>query len=454
MTPRLNSGADSLPRLAVLLAVFAIAVLMVFALTALAQSSASITVGENVRVSPDSLGLPLTEPYMVAHPKNPRWLLAAAILASPTLGGSRIDQPCVSFLSQDGGLTWSVPHRFAIKSCADPWLGARDDGTALFVGLEGGQVQVFRSSDGGQTWGSAPAASFGTAHDTPTIAVDRSAGSSGSFYLLSIEAGRSATGRDIVRLHLVRTADGTTFDEPVKIQPSNLNFNNSNPVVLSDGTLVISFGDFMSNVDDFHGKGRLERARFWILVSKDGGKTFTPPLFVAEGIYGLMTADQSGGQFRDRLYVVAPDGKHTRIEAFYSTDRGERWTGPILVSTRKVDVEFRQTLATAVNGDGVVGVSWIERRRGSRCQDAYFATSVDGGQSFLPEVRLSTAESCPHTPGNGRAAERWTAGGDYIGLAASADGDFHALWSDSRNGIFELYTAAVKVRSPASTHPK
>ena len=223
-----------------------------------AADTPRIDVGPNIRVSPDTLRWPLTEPYVVAHPTNPQHLLAAAILASPS-DGVYGDQACVSFVSDDGGLTWSAPHSFGFGICADPWLALREDGVALFVGLEDGLIHVFRSEDGGRTWLEVPLpAGFGRAHDRPTLAVDTSAGpSAGSFYLLSILAGRSATKRQIVRVHLARSRDGgKTFEQPLLVQPSNLNLNTFTPAILSDGTLLVSFGDFQSNVDDFRDKGR------------------------------------------------------------------------------------------------------------------------------------------------------------------------------------------------------
>ncbi len=36
-------------------------------------------------------------------------------------------------------------------------------------------------------------------------------------------------------------------------------------------------------------------------------------------------------------------------------------------------------------------------------------------------------------------------GGDYIGLAAGSDGMFHPLWTDSRSGTYQLYTASITV---------
>jgi hypothetical protein len=104
----------------------------------------------------------------------------------------------------------------------------------------------------------------------------------------------------------------------------------------------------------------------------------------------------------------------------------------------------------AVNRDGAIAVTWIERRtEGDRaCQHLYFTASLDGGKTFLPEVRVSSAPSCPDTTHNGRVAARWPEGGDYSGLAAAEDGTFHVLWADSRDGIYRLWTAPVTVRTP------
>ena len=42
--------------------------------------------------------------------------------------------------------------------------------------------------------------------------------------------------------------------------------------------------------------------------------------------------------------------------------------------------------------------------------------------------------------------ERFPRGGDYIGLTAAADGSFHPVWIDGRNGIFQVYTARIEAR--------
>ena len=52
--------------------------------------------------------------------------------------------------------------------------------------------------------------------------------------------------------------------------------------------------------------------------------------------------------------------------------------------------------------DGIVGVTWYDTRDskdGSQFHE-YFTASLDGGKSFLPPVRVSSAPSTPLGPGN------------------------------------------------------
>jgi hypothetical protein len=39
-------------------------------------------------------------------------------------------------------------------------------------------------------------------------------------------------------------------------------------------------------------------------------------------------------------------------------------------------------------------------------------------------------------------------GGDYLGMAATADGAFHPIWSDARHGAYEMMTARITVDAP------
>ena len=105
-----------------------------------------------------------------------------------------------------------------------------------------------------------------------------------------------------------------------------------------------------------------------------------------------------------------------------------------------------------MNRDGVVGVAWYDARNaGERykhefvCLEIYFTASLDGGSTFLPEMKVSSEKSCPMRPQNEEVGWRFPAGGDYMGFAAAPDGQFVLLWADSRSEMYQLHTATLKV---------
>jgi hypothetical protein len=131
----------------------------------------------------------------------------------------------------------------------------------------------------------------------------------------------------------------------------------------------------------------------------------------------------------------------------------------------------------AVNPDGVLGVYWYDTE-GFPSRDRFdisFTASVDGGETFLPKTRVSSATSNPFGSGNLRPGpfvrtdrglvtasfvsgmSRWPNGGDYIGMTADTDGIFHPFWTDGRSGTYQLYTAAIRVLAggqPATPAPE
>jgi hypothetical protein len=53
--------------------------------------------------------------------------------------------------------------------------------------------------------------------------------------------------------------------------------------------------------------------------------------------------------------------------------------------------------------------------------------------------------SCPPAGQDRAVASRWPFGGDYSGLAATADGRFRIFWSGSHAGVRQVWTAAAEV---------
>ena len=420
------------------------------------RSDSTIRVLSEGRVARDPDGYPLTEPYLAVNPDDGNHLVAVSIVVTAPDLTSR---DCAAFASFDGGLRWTRTDLELDSTCGDPWIAFAPDGTVL-VTLLSDEVFVFRSTDGGLSWSDVPV-SFGSSHDHETMVVaPGEVSGSGTVYLVSRQtAERPDTGRRLNSVFVTRSTDnGLTFDDPTRLFPLGLSFNTMTPVVLTDGTLVVPFSDYLRRAanGDFIW---LREQRDWVVMSTDRGHTFSVPFLIStacEKSFPSMAVDLSSGPFQDRLYFICNDRDFEAIYLHFSPN-GRRWSDPIRVN--KVTSEWKwpqpyaRTPAIAVNGDGVLGVSWYDGRNGGRsylgifrCQHIYFTASLDGGETFLPAVQVSTELSCPDTPENGQAGKRWPAGGDYHGLVARPDGDFQILWAESREGLYELRTARVRVR--------
>lgn len=403
-------------------------------------------------------GLAAVEPHLAADPRDANHLVAGVTLVA-NLGDPRQPESppdekliCAALASFDGGRTWTR-HDFPLKDCLDSWVVILPDGSTVFSTAASGRLAVFRSPDGGRTWNDRPL-ELGSGFDHPTMTVDRTAGPrAGNLYIAAHQGQPVKPRRDAI--FVARSTDGgATFGEPSKIVSTNLSAYSMNPVVLPDGLLVVPFTNFARTKAGGE-RDLLDRPPSWTLTSADGGKTFSVPLYITNvcaGDWPELAADLSGGPFGGRLYWVCHDKLNEHIYLNFSTDRGETWSEPIVVNAGTGRIPHVDDAVIAVNRDGVVGVTWYDARHDPRtyrsdfrCQDLYFAASLDGGRTFLPEVKVSSAENCPDTPANGETGRRWSAGGDYHGLAAAADGSFHVLWTDSRDGIYKPRTATIHV---------
>src|SRR3989442_3087 len=196
-------------------------------------------------------------------------------------------------------------------------------------------------------------------------------------------------------------------------------------------------------------------------------------------VYPSIDVDRSNGPHRGRLYCAWTDqadqsrtfidGAETDIFFAFSDDGGLSWSAPIRIADDNVHADqFYQWLSVDPI-DGSVNVSWYDTRNDPtrRKTDIFFARSADGGLSFSPNVRVtsaSTDESCPvcedliaqtgFTLSTLRFcrrncdAEIFNQYGDYTGLA-SFSGLSHPVWTDRRTGERlneEIFTASVKAK--------
>ena len=433
-----------------------LAVLTVFCLAVYSQDRPNaITVGRNTPIVQETAAAIYLEPHLAVDPANDRRLALGAI--SVQAGVPSV----VAFYSSDGGQLWH-PARLPGtdgKKAFDPWLVFGTGGDAYMTALIGAaDIVVHRSVDVGQNWLPAVAVPRGRsgAFDHPTMAVDRTNGRfARTVYVVASQSARTPAGKKVYPTSIMRSVDGgKTYAPPVQVLPNNFNNENGNPVVLPDGTLVVAFFEITVN-----GKW-LEHPRLWIVTSEDGGMSFSPPYLVTQHYSGhsfpILTC--SPGPSPNRLYLVWASKEETGGENVFlssSSDKGETWSPAVQVNESAGQANAAARIPTvAVTDTGIVGVTWLDRRAApaSKCSDVFFTASRDGGQTFLPNVRISEAQTCAdatgnHVPfGDGKTTvgERWESGGDYSGFVA-AGGIFHAVWADTRSGSYRLWHTTIRV---------
>ena len=465
------------------------------------SASAIVTVGPNVQVSASMPETMHGEGTIVADPSDARRLLVCSMIRDAAIG-----EAVVGYLSTDGGARWHRTFESGTgEHAVDPACGYGPEGAAYITYIplaEGSSLQVklplFRSEDGGRTWRPGGSTRY---MDRDSLVVDQTNGRfRGRVYVHGTSYADSTTALRRHALALYTSLDGgRTFSprvERVALDRRSV-ADAGNAVVLSDGRWMTVFAEAKEFYDSAD-SNRVNRRQYfpvppepenaWLraVTSDDGGNSLNRPVTISgwhvPNLYSrysnsvsAVAADTGNGPFRDRVYAVWPDTRFggTDILLSYSADRGKTWSSPVVVNDdrRRTPPSPNHLLpAVAVNPDGVVGVSWLDRRdvADRLAWHARIRFSIDGGETFLPSVVLS------ETPARFDGRERWpptastTGGGtpvygggllrmqifapihiylpgDYSGLTAAADGVFHPYWIDNRTGWHQVWTAAVRV---------
>ena len=160
----------------------------------------------------------------------------------------------------------------------------------------------------------------------------------------------------------------------------------------------------------------------------------------------LVSDSSPTSPFSGRVYFTrAAAGSQSGIWINYSSDEGLSWSKDIRVDQNESDKAM--VAAIAINTHGWVGISWVDRTdtKNPQSNHLYFTLSRDGGNTFSDSIRITREGSSPNTSQNGLTAKRFPGGGHYMNIAAKPDGSFQLIWSDSRRGVFSLYTCNISV---------
>jgi hypothetical protein len=438
-----------------------------------------------VLISSDELSARHVESVLALNPRDPQNLIAASMVFGQQKG-------VAVYASHDGGQSWrrgtQAPGGSAVFDGLDPAVAFDRAGAAYFLSI-GDELVVWQSTDGGRTWG-ARSVVPGSAWDRPWIACDRSG--RGPFDGRIYVAGKLPVrvfghiARDIIAFSFSNQL-GVTFPFPRLLLPAPekaLLNTVSDLLVAPNGRVIMVLEDFgLQNL-----RAPLLSGTYDTIVSTDGGRTFTEPrpgpafrvfgharegksLFALGG--ARIAIDSSRGSRRGSLYLTwldTVDGYY-HVMAATSSDGGETWSPPVRVSDNTTATD-QSTPGIAVTDQGVVGVSWYDRRNDltDGCYQLFFAVSTDGAATFSKNQMIDSHQTCPLAKSGStnrvggapsRSADpvtslyRFKNGGDTQGIVALPGGGFRLAWIGDQAGEMQLWSTTVLVRAkrPSSRRP-
>jgi hypothetical protein len=431
---------------------------------------ASVSVGTNVDVSNEEG--PQSETSIAIDPSAPSRIVA---------GSNEISRlPMRAYFSSDGGATWGgvdlpLPPPINLNGFdfgSDPGVAWDTHGNVFYSyivvffsatgKITGSEVAVARSADGGHTWRATffnQSGGHGKFNDKPMITVDT--GHSSPFrdtvYVAWDTTVVAPPAPSSTGVKVSRSADGgRTFSAPVDVSPTGggQRFGiGADPFVAPDGTLHVAWTDLSLNIEE--------------AASTNGGASFDSPHVIspinipiataipAQNSRGVLVtpacgADVSSGPDRGTLYCSWFDANGTSgLDVFVSrsTDGGVSWGSPVVVNddpAGEQNDQFFQWLAVdPVTGS--VDLSWYDTRLDPThvSTNVFFSNSSDGGLTFAPNARVTTASTDETVEG----ADLGNQYGDYEGIAAFG-GFAHPVWTDRRASLpsslnEEVFTATI-----------
>ncbi len=376
--------------------------------------------------------------------------------------------------SNDGGASWHPSGALKLNagwvSLTDPAMAWDDQnnvylvGLALAAGLVSVGIAVYKSLDGGKTWGN------------PQL-IHQSAGDDKQW-----SAGDPASGRvyavwdDGSNLRFARTLDhGATW---VGIGPK------TSPQPAGSSLATDSFApdiEVAPNGDVYI--AWLAGTTIKLIVSTDGGDSFAPLPSAVTGITllsapALSTLDGwpvlPGGTFRVLTLPslsVGPGAKDltvawadmregsSRIYHAQSHNGGNTWVTPTsgkpMFSTPIPSNLHHFHPQTCIAPDGSIGCAFYEfgPKPTTPLIDTVLATSKNHGNTWSATIVTDhpwdPTIDAPHA--DGLPSARFI--GDYFGLDASPLG-YYPLWTDTRTGIQELFTQRMPLISVIKHDPR
>ncbi len=425
----------------------------------------------NFQVNSDTGETAQNEPSIAINPVNPANLVAGAndfkrMIVTPR-GSFLADLGY--YTSFDGGRTWAggfITRPSEYKGGSDPAVAADNQGNFFYALIafsdnptNDNAVLVAKSTNGGRTFASpVPVIQHirqtnAPQEDKEFIAVDNSTSRfRGNLYVswttFSLDTGQSSG------IRFARSSDGArTFSPAIDLQVG-ASLQGSIPSVGPRGEVYVAWQRSNQQL---------------VRRSVDGGSTFdlvrtmafAQPIGTVDPVsrrrvlnggfrvnnFPSIAVDAASGPNAGNVYLTYADGRNGDADVFFvrSTDGGTTWSPPVRINDDPLgngkDQWFPWVTVDPTNGD--VYVAFYDRRDDpdNLLLNVYMTRSTDGGQSFEPNIRVTTTTSdSGFDPVFGGSFV-----GDYIGIAASGQ-IAYPVWTDFRRKNADIFGAIVNFK--------
>ncbi len=340
----------------------------------------------------------------------------------------------------NGGLTWTFPGVIEPGIFrSDPVLGSDAEGNFYYNSLtsSGGDFwcNVFKSGDGGSTW---DGGTFAHGGDKQWMHIDKT-GSMGQhniyaywtssysicppgFFTRSINRGSSYESCVVIPDDpfwgtLTTGSNGELYVGGVGI----VDFVVARSITARDSDLVVSWDTTVA-------------------VELDGD----PGAFGGPNPSGLLgqtwiAADRSGGPYDGNVYLLCSVARQSNTDPLdvmfaRSTDGGLTWSAPVRINDDASQTNWQWFGTMSVSPTGRIDVIWLDTRDnpGTYLSSLYYSYSLDGGDTWYPNVRLSQSFN-PHL---GWPQQQKM--GDYFDMVSDSIGA-HLAWAATFGGEQNVY---------------
>ena len=323
------------------------------------------------------------------------------------------------YRSDDGGATFgakvlvSQGTQSEVLAVVRPALAWRSEGglSAAWVEMLAGQskVRAAFSDDGGET--------FSTPETIATTSEPETTMASVTF---------NAAGNPLVvwlqnsTLQMAATAgNGADFTAPQQLDDLVCECCQPQPLAV-EGMVFVAYRNLVRN-----GSGAASRD-VHVLASADGGATFGEPVAVADGTWLIDACPIAGpalAAHEGTLYAAWMDGRHddgtfthTDVWVAASTDGGASFGANTRVNS--IEGQYNGQPAMASDGSGRLHLAWEADEAGASV--IHYAFSDDGGQTFSPAHVIASSAEMAGSARLGQAV-----------LAVSDTGRIYIGWTDA-----------------------